>query len=252
MKRFFIVTMMLVLLAEVCPLFAQDKDKDGGSPPEAAVGLNLVAFGELFKGAENLQAFEKAVNDPAVGVNNLDLDENGEVDFLRVQEEVADDTHVVVVQATLGKDEVQDVAAIEVEKVSDNQYNFQIHGDEELYGEDYYIVPVEVEVYRWPIINVMYRPAYRPYRSTFYFGVYPTWYRPFRPVTFGVYRTRTVRFTVRPTFSLTRTTRVRTVSKVRYTPARSTKVKRKTTITHTRGKTTVTRSTTVKTRKRKP
>lgn len=254
MKRFLIVVMMLVLLAEVGPLFAQDKDKlkDSDSPSEAAAGLNLVAFGELFKGSENLQAFERAVNNPEIGVNNLDLDENGEVDFLRVQEAVADDTHVVVVQATLDKDEVQDVATLEVEKVSDNQYNFQIRGDEEIYGPDYYVAPAEIEVYRWPIINLMYRPVYHPYRSTFYFGFYPTWYRPFRPVSVGVYRTRTVRFTVRPTFAVTRTTRVRTVSKVHYTPARSTKVKRKTTITHTRGKTTVTRSTTVKTRKRRP
>ncbi len=50
---------------------------------EAAEGLDLKAVSELFKDSENLEEFEKALNDPEVGINNLDLDENGEVDFIR-------------------------------------------------------------------------------------------------------------------------------------------------------------------------
>jgi hypothetical protein len=250
MKQRFVILLMLVFLPiNDYSIFAQAQSREITIASEAAEGLDLVAFGELFKGSENLQAFERAVNNPETGINNLDLDENGEVDFIRITEEVQDDTHLVIAQVPLGKDDVQDVATIEVEKESDSQYNFQIRGNETIYGVDYYIAPADIYVYRWPIVSLMYRPAYRPYRSTFHFGFYPPWHRPYRPVTVAVYRTRTVRLTGRTTFAITRTPRVRSVSKVRYTARNSTVVRRRTTVSHTRsGRTTVTRSTTVKPR----
>jgi hypothetical protein len=238
MKQRFVVSLMLLLLALPCyPISAQEKVSTNEPASEAAESLNLVAFGELFKNSEDLQAFEKAVNNPDTGINNLDLDENDEVDFIRVVEEVADDTHLVVLQVPLGKDEFQDVATIEVEKSGENQYNLQIQGDESIYGADYYVTPADVYIYRWPIINAIYRPLYRPYRSVFYFGSYPHWYRPYRPVSINVYRTRTVRFTARPVFAITRTSRVRSISKVRYTRRSSTLVTKRARVT--------TRSTTV-------
>lgn len=195
---------------------------------EAAEGLDLHAVSELFKDAENLEEFEKALNDEENGVNNLDLNEDGEIDFIRVVEEVADNTHVIILQVPLGENEFQDVATIEVEKSGEEAYNMQVHGNEVIYGPDYYVAPTVVHIHTWPLIRWIYRPYYRPYRSAFYFGFYPRWWRPWRPVTIGVYRTRTVRYTRRATFSVTRTSRVRTVTKVNYRPRSSTLVKKKT------------------------
>src|ERR1044072_4823414 len=193
-QRLVILLMVAFLLVNDEAILAQGRGI-GILTSEAAEGLDLVAFGELFKGSENLQAFERAVNNPETGINNLDLDDNGEVDFIRIVEEVADDTHLIVAQVPLDKDDFQDVATIEIEKAGDTQYNFQIRGNETIYGADYYIAPAEVYVYRWPIVNLMYRPAYHPYRSTFSFGFYPRWYHAYRPVTLDVYRTRNLRLT---------------------------------------------------------
>lgn len=206
---------------------------------EAADGLDLMAVSELFKETPNLEEFEKTLNDPNIGVNNLDLDNNGEVDFIRVLEEVVDDTHIIILQAALGEDEFQDVATIEVEK-SGNDYNMQVRGNVVVYGPDYYIAPSVVRIVTWPIIGWIYRPVYRPYRSVFYFGFYPRWWHPFRPVHINVYKTRTVRFTKRNTFVVTRTSRVRTVNKVVYKPRTSTRVTRTVGVkrTTTNGKTT--------------
>lgn len=253
MKRYFTIAVMLgALLIGTCPVLAQDNVTKVSVTSEAAEGLDLLAVAELFKDAKDLAAFEKALNDPEVGVNNLDLDDNGDVDFIRVVEEVKDDTHVIILQVPLGKDEFQDVATIEVEKSGKDEYNLQIRGNEVIYGADYYVAPATVRIYSWPIISLLYAPVYRPYRSTFYFGFYPAWYRPFHPVATAVYRTRTVRYTTRATFTVTRTNRVKSVSRVHYTAHNSTRVKRKTTVTHTKGKTTVTRSTTVRKGKRRP
>ncbi|HOP22502.1 MAG TPA: hypothetical protein PK055_08155 [Gammaproteobacteria bacterium] len=206
---------------------------------EAADGLDLMAVSELFKETPNLEEFEKSLNDPNIGINNLDLDNNGYVDFIRVVEDAVEDTRIIILQAALGEDEFQDVATIEVEK-SGNDYNLQVRGNVIVYGPDYYIAPSVVRIATWPILGWIYRPVYRPYRSTFYFGYYPRWWKPFRPVHINVYRTRTVTFTKRNTFVVTKTNRVKTVNKVTYKPSNSSKVTRTVGVkkTTTNGKTT--------------
>jgi len=210
---------------------AQDDVTIVAPTSEAAEGLDLHVVSELFKDSENLEEFEKSLNDPDTGVNNLDLDDDGNVDFIRVVEQVADDTHIIILQVALGENEFQDVCTIEVEKAGEEQYNMQVHGNEMVYGADYYVAPTVVHIHTWPLIGWIYRPYYRPYRSAFYFGVYPRWWRPYRHVTVNVYRTRTVRFTRRTTFAVTRTSRVRTVTRVNYKPRSSVLVKKKTTVT---------------------
>jgi hypothetical protein len=249
---FVTIGMSLFLLLNIWPVTAQDNITVAAPSSEAAEGLDLAAVGQLFKDSENLEAFERSLNDPQVGINNLDLDENGEVDFIRVVEQAADDTHLIVLQVQLAKDEFQDVATIEVEKSGDDQYNMQIRGDESIYGVNYYIVPADVHIHRWPIIIGIYRPLYRPYRSVFYVGSYPGWFRPYRPVTVSVYRARTVRLTGRTSFTVTRTSRVKSVSRVNYTRRTSTTVTKRTRTTTRAGQTTtVTRKskTTVRTSK---
>lgn len=200
---------------------------------EAAEGLDLNAVGEIFKDSKTLEEFEKALNDPDVGINNLDLDDNGEVDFIRVVEEVQEETHVIILQVPLGKDEYQDVATIEIAKNADEDYSLQIHGNEVIYGVDYYVQPTHVHIHTWPLITWIYRPAYRPYRSVFYFGFYPRWWRPYHPVTVNVYHTRTMKFTNRATFRTTRTSSVKSVTRVNYKPRSSSLVRKKTTVTKT-------------------
>ncbi len=239
--RYFLIKSVSMLLLVVCFCVANAQDDVTIVAPtsEAAEGLDLQAVSELFKDSKNLEEFEKNLNDPDEGVNNLDLDDNGDVDYIRVVEEIADDTHVIILQAALGEDQFQDVATIEVEKGDgDEAYNMQVHGNDEIYGENYYVAPAHVHIHTWPVIAWIYRPVYRPYRSAFYFGFYPRWWRPYRPVTFNVYHKRTVRFRKSTTFSVHRTTRVRSVSRVKYQPRRTTLVKKKTTVTR---KTTVKR-----------
>lgn len=198
------------------------------SSSDAAEGLDLQAVAELFKDAKDLEDFEKSLNDTTSGVNNLDLDDNGEVDFIRVMEESADDARVIVLQVALGENEFQDVATIEVEKKDEEDYDMQVRGNEVIYGPDYYIAPVEVHVHPWPIFGWLYRPVYHPFRSTFYFGFYPNWWHPWRAVHVNVYRTRTVRFTTRATFHVAHVTRVTRVTKVNYHAHSSTLVKKQT------------------------
>ncbi len=229
MKRQLITTAIWVIFLGVCVVFAGE-EVTVKSVSEAAQGLDLQAVGELFKESENLEDFEKSLNDPEVGVNNLDLDENGEVDFIRVVEEVNGDAHVIILQDCLGEDEFQDVATIEIDK-SDENYDMQVQGNEELYGTDYYVESTNVHIHAWPIITWLYRPAYRPYWSVYHFGSYPWWWRVRHPLLHPMYRNRADVYTQRAGFRFTRTPRVVVRTRVKYHPHSSTLVKRK--VVHT-------------------
>lgn len=226
MRRKIIISVFTILLFTISNFVSAQENITIVTPTsEVAEGLDLYAVAELFKDAENLEEFENALNDPEIGINNLDLDEDGYVDYIRVVEQVTDYTHVIILQVPLGEDEFQDVATIEIEKTGDEDYNMQVHGNEVIYGVDYYVSPVYVHIHRWPIIPWIFRPVYRPYWSVFYFGYYPHWWSPYRPVTVHVYRTRTVRYTRRAGFEVTRVSRVNTVHKVNYKPRTSTRLK---------------------------
>jgi len=241
-----------LLLCLAAAVSAQDDVTIVAPATEAAEGLDLTAVSQLFKDSENLEEFEKSLNDPDEGINNLDLNEDGYVDYIRVVEDVTDATHIIILQAMLDEDDYQDVATIEVEQ-SEDDYNMQVHGNEVLYGSAYYVAPTVVHIHTWPIIRWMYRPAYRPYVSVYRFGFYPRWWKPFPRVTHTVYHKRLVPYRRRPVFSVRRTSVVKSVHVTRYKPRNSVTVtKRVTKVSPARrtSATTVTKTTVTKTKPR--
>jgi hypothetical protein len=170
-----------------------------GQEVTAAAGpgedLDLHAVIELFKESESIEEFEQKLNDPDVGVNNLDLNEDGEVDFIRVMEYTEGDANVFVLQAALGEDTYQDVARVMVEKVEGEEIVAEVQGDEELYGEGYVIAPTTVIVVTsFALLGVIFRPRRVVYRSPWGWRRRPPWWRPFPPVVRATYRSRTARY----------------------------------------------------------
>jgi hypothetical protein len=133
MKYLLLIT--TILISSLC--FAED------SLPEpitdAGKNLDLEAVGELFAKSKNLEEFEIALNTQGNDVNNIDLNGDGEVNYIKVEEKVEKNTHVIFLRVPLEKDDVQDVATIEIERKEDGSVDVQIVGDEELYGENYII-----------------------------------------------------------------------------------------------------------------
>jgi len=116
----------------------------------------------------------------------LDLNNDNEVDYLRVIESTEGRTHIIVVQSVLGKDLFQDVATVEVEKDSNNRVQVQVVGDVYMYGDNYIYEPVYVHT---PVIyTYFWTPNYRPYCSSWYWGYYPTYYYAWSP--FPIFRYR--------------------------------------------------------------
>lgn len=133
-----ITSAALVML--MTPVVAQSKKDSLGLPGD---NFDLYGAMELFKKSENPEAFEKALNSNDNEINNLDLDANGKVDYIKVVDKTENNIHSIVMQVAVSKEELQDVAVIEIEKTGDNKAHIQIVGDEELYGKNYIIEPVD-------------------------------------------------------------------------------------------------------------
>lgn len=138
-------------------------------------GLNLVAVGELLRQAKDGAEFERLLNSPNNGVNNLDLNEDGQVDYISVTEYGDNRVKGFSLTTEPAPGETQEVATIEVEKAGD-QANVQIHGNERLYGQNHYHHS-SFGLMDFLILSWLFQP--RPlFASPYGFGNYPGDYRP--------------------------------------------------------------------------
>ncbi|WP_456313128.1 hypothetical protein [Pseudomonas shirazensis] len=148
--------------------------------------LDLRAVASMFGDSNNLQDFERRLNDPKYQISNLDLNGDNQVDYLRVIESVEDRTHVVIIQAVLDRDVFQDIATIDVERDNSNKVVVQVVGNSYLYGDNYIYEPVYSVA---PVIYTSFWVTnYRPYYSTWGWNYYPTYYTAWTP--YPAYRYR--------------------------------------------------------------
>ena len=181
-----LITSALFLFLFASPILAQDRTTVNATSSEISDNLDLRAIASLFGDAKNLEDFERQLNDPKMQISNLDLNDDNQVDYLRVIESVEGNTHLIIVQSVLGRDTYQDVATIEVEKDSNNQVQVQVVGDVYMYGQNYIYEPVYVTT---PIIySSFWVPTYRPYCSVWFWDYYPTFYYAWNPCPVFRYR----------------------------------------------------------------
>lgn len=145
---------------------------------DVSENLNLKTVATLFGQSKDLEQFEQLLNDPDSAFSNLDLNGDGEVDYLRVIETADNNRHLVVIQAVLAQDIYQDVASIYVEKdEATDQVTVQVIGDEYIYGTNYIIEPVYI--YRPVIYDWFWGPSWVCWHSPYYWGYWPGWWRPY-------------------------------------------------------------------------
>ncbi|GAB5423711.1 MAG: hypothetical protein Crog4KO_08580 [Crocinitomicaceae bacterium] len=188
-------TLLITSLILGTSAFAQEADSTGLEGDN----LDLEAVLEVFKDSESPEDFEKKLNTESSKVNNLDLDEDGEVDYIRVVDTGDSTAHVITLQVAINENESQDVATIELEETDDDVVEVQVVGDEELYGENYILLPesagrgpVVVNVIMWRPVRFMWGPRYTPWVSPWRYRSHPGWYRPWKRRSWRAYRGRVV------------------------------------------------------------
>ena len=158
-------------------------------PAGASEGLDLRAVGELIKTADDAPALERQINDASQGLNNLDLDSDGEVDYVSVEEFGGGDSRGFMLVAKLNDGREQEVATIDIEKKSDTQADLEIRGNERIYGSNHYHHSSfgigDYLMMRWLF------SSHSMYRSPYYYGRYPGYYSRYRVSSPATYRSRT-------------------------------------------------------------
>ena len=138
MKKFILPYLAVLLSLVSIPVFSQkteDESKMLGLPGD---NLDLYAVLDLFQKSKTIEAFEKSLNEQKSGINNLDLDLDKKVDFIKVVTKQKDSSFTFILQVEVSKTEKQDVAVILVDKDKKGKVTMQIIGDEELYGKKLY------------------------------------------------------------------------------------------------------------------
>lgn len=178
---------------------------------------------EMFQKAASPEDFEKLINEESNNVNNLDLNGDGETDYVKVIDKMENDVHAMVLQVPVSETENQDIAVIEIEKTGNEKAALQIIGDEDIYGEEVIVEPdgggddgaylgfyngskmsgpgavftqnangIIVNVWFWPSVRFIYAPAYRPWISPWKWHFYPPLWKPWRPFVWHVWHPRVV------------------------------------------------------------
>ncbi len=206
---------------------------------------------QMFQDAATIEDFEKAINTEGNHVNNLDLNGDGDIDYVKVIDKSEKEVHAFVLQVPISETENQDIAVIELEKTGDTTAVIQIIGDEDIYGEQVIVEPdgggedeafnnfntsnlsgpnagydfaaprIVINVWLWPSVRFVYGPVYRPWISPWRWRYYPGWWRPWRP--FGWHVWHPFRAHYHRPFVVVRTHRVIHAHRV-YTPFRATSV----------------------------
>ena len=141
--------------------------------------LDLKAVATLFAEVRNLEEFERKLNDYDSKISNLDINHDGEIDYLRVVGKFENRVHIIIIQAVLSKDVYQDVATIIADRRGANRTSVQIIGDHYLYGPNYIIEPI----YSYPplIYRFLWGGFYTPWNSPWYWGYYPPYFHVRHP-----------------------------------------------------------------------
>jgi hypothetical protein len=219
MKKVFTAVVLLVMSFLTTPVFSQTEtstEKDTTLLGLPGDNLDLYAVLDNFQKSKTIEEFEKILNLESTGINNLDLDLDNKVDFIKVITKKDGDDFTFILQDDVSKTETQDVAVIIVSKDKDGKITMQIIGDELLYGKNYIVElketktpsstpnpaytgenPVVVEVpattttvvvQSAPIVQYVYSPAYVPYYPPYYYGFPPPYFTAAFCIGVGIYR----------------------------------------------------------------
>ncbi len=217
MKKSVLACIALAISVLSFPVFSQTESQPADSILLGLPGdnLDLYAVLDLFQKSRTIEEFEKSLNLEQTGINNLDLDLDNKVDFIKVVTKQEKEDFTFVLQVAVTEKETQDVAVIFISKDKEKKVTMQIVGDKDLYGKDYIVEPKAtttpsvtanpgyvgeepvtvsvpatttiVVVEQAPIVQYVYSPVYVPYYPPYYYGYYPPYFAPFTVMAVSIY-----------------------------------------------------------------
>ncbi|ASU35734.1 hypothetical protein [Mucilaginibacter xinganensis] len=184
MKKIFIALTGLVLLASACNQ-NQPQQNNVTIESNTTAGFDVNKLAQFVKTSTDPQTLEKAINNPANQINNLDLDKDGNIDYLKVQE--GDNNKLKVIDDVSNSESVT-VASINVTPAANNSTaDLNIQGNPNYVGyNNYYHSSFTFTDFL--LLSYLMRP-HSYYMPMYHYGYYPSYYTrtrtytTFRPTT---------------------------------------------------------------------
>ena len=207
MKTRIIFSLIALLIFSGTTLKSQQQPEQLNLPGD---NLNLYAVMKIFQESETLEIFEKKLNDQDLRINNLDLNGDNFIDYIKVIDYSEKEVHYITLQVAVTPTENQDVAVFVVKKDPNGKVIIQLIGDEALYGKYYIVEPyydtdkgatpnpgyngnnnvseqvvvhrtTTAEVASWPLVTFIFFPGYIAWHSPYYWDYYPSYWHPWTP-----------------------------------------------------------------------
>ena len=187
------IMVVVIIISVIKPSSkTSDYNVDVTTSVSAADGLDLKAVGTLLKKANDAESLETLINSKNEGINNLDLNEDGKVDYIKVTEFGDDTAKGFSLSVEPAKGEEQEIATIHLEKSYDEQASVEVRGNQQIYGSNHYYHSY-FPTGSFLLWSYLWRP-HSFYASPYGYGYYPSYYRSYPRVGAGAYskRTRTI------------------------------------------------------------
>jgi hypothetical protein len=152
----------------------------------AADGLNLQAVGALVKDAKDAEDLERKINESEI--NNMDLNLDGNVDYIKVYEYGEGDNRGFSLYTEFEAGEEQEIATIDIAKTGSEEVEVEVHGNEQIYGRNYYHRS-HFGIGDMIFMSWLYSSR-SPYHSPWGYQRYPGYYSSYRTVSPAAYQQR--------------------------------------------------------------
>lgn len=181
MKKLFLLALSALTIGftSCSDTTAQNRVSVSQAPPsdinvqaENVPGFNVQAFADLLKQTKDPGAIEQAINAPNNSINNLDLNNDGNIDYLKVVES-ANNTLTVV-------DETSTTASVTVATLTVNPQTqtLAVAGNQAYCGTNY-MYTSHYTLGDYLFMSYLLRP-HRYYVPVYHYGYYPRYYHPYR------------------------------------------------------------------------
>ena len=141
-------------------------------------GFDVNKLAQLVKGSTDPQVLEKQINDPNNHINNLDLDKDGNIDYLKVEEPGQNELKVV---DDVSNSQSVTVASIKIDPTNNNTADLNIQGDPQYAGNNNYYHS-SFSFTDFLLMSYFLRP-HSYYMPVYHYGYYPYYYTRVRTVT---------------------------------------------------------------------
>jgi len=178
MKRIFITVLAAAAIFFAgCDQNPHEQNNVTVQSNNAPPGFDVNKLAQLVKTSTDPQTLEKGINDPNNHINNLDLDKDGNIDYVKVIE--PDKNRLDVVDDVSDADSVT-IARIKIDPTANNTADLSVRGNPDYVGyNNYYHSSFSFTDFL--LLSYLMRP-HPYYMPMYHYGYYPSYYSRVRTV----------------------------------------------------------------------